>query len=146
MQLKGVGSISRSAEKPFRRCAIVLDRHVAHGGFCAFRRRPRPWVDDFNRACFVVRSQRSRLWKARRLLLSVFSFACDFFSLLQHFAAMSGLISLGSEKMTSARSPIIPASTRAGALFSGPSLLASVFRRRFRSQNLRDCPLAVVTV
>jgi hypothetical protein len=35
------------------------------------------------------------------------------------------------------------ASTSAGAFLSGPSLLASVFRRRLRFQNLRDWPLAV---
>src|SRR5207237_1975801 len=63
-----------------------------------------------------------------------------------HFAAINGLISLGSAKITSARSPIIPAATKAGALFSGPSLLASVFNRRFRSQNLCVSPFEVVTV
>jgi len=41
---------------------------------------------------------------------------------------MNGLISLGSAKIASARSPIIPASTSAGAFFSGPSSLASVFK------------------
>ena len=61
-------------------------------------------------------------------------------------ALISGLISPGSAKMTSARSPIIPARTKAGAFFCGPSSLASVFSRRFRSQNLRVSPLAVVTV
>jgi hypothetical protein len=39
---------------------------------------------------------------------------------IQHFAAMAGLISLGSAKTTSARSPNIPAGIKAGAFFSGP--------------------------
>jgi uncharacterized cupredoxin-like copper-binding protein len=63
----------------------------------------------------------------------------------QHLLTMKPLISLGSAKMTSARSPIIPAPTKAGAFLSGPSALASVFKRRLRSQNLRVCPFAVVT-
>ena len=50
------------------------------------------------------------------------------------------VISLGSAKITSARSPDIPAPTRAGVFLSGPSALASVFKRRLRSQNLRVCP------
>jgi hypothetical protein len=65
---------------------------------------------------------------------------------LQHLFAVSALILLGSAKITSPRSPIIPALTNAGAFFSGPSLLASVFKRRLRSQNLRVCPSAVVIV
>src|SRR5215472_4844699 len=58
----------------------------------------------------------------------------------QHLFDMNVLISLGSAKITSARSPIIPALTSPGAFFSGPSPLASVFKRRLRSQNLRVWP------
>ena len=63
----------------------------------------------------------------------------------QHLLTINPLMSFGSAKITSARSPIIPAATKAGAFFSGPSLLVSVFKRRLRFQNLRVCPSAVVT-
>ena len=63
-----------------------------------------------------------------------------------HFETMRGLISPGSAKITSARSPIIPAPTKAGAFLSGPSPLVSVLIRRLRSQNLCSCPFAIVTV
>ena len=54
-------------------------------------------------------------------------------------------ISSGDEKIMSARSPIIPAPTSAGASLVGPSSLESVLRRRLRSQNLRFFPSAVAT-
>jgi hypothetical protein len=64
----------------------------------------------------------------------------------QHRSAINPLISLGAAKITSARSPIIPAGTRAGAPFCGPSSLTSVLNRRFRSQKSRLFPSAVVTL
>src|SRR2546427_12923359 len=45
---------------------------------------------------------------------------------------MNPLISSGKAKITSARSPIIPAGTRAGAPFWGPSSLTSVLKRKLR--------------
>src|SRR5215468_3451161 len=50
---------------------------------------------------------------------------------------MNPLISSGDAKITSARSPIIPAPTRAGAPFCGPSSLTSVLKRKLRSQKSR---------
>src|SRR5262249_27942380 len=50
---------------------------------------------------------------------------------------MNPLISSGDAKITSARSPIMPAGTRAGALFCGPSSLTSVLKRKLRSQKSR---------
>src|SRR5207248_3056174 len=55
------------------------------------------------------------------------------------------VISSGAAKITSARSPIIPAGVIAGVPFSGPSLPESVLRRRLRSQNACVFPSAVVT-
>jgi len=52
----------------------------------------------------------------------------------QHRASMVLLISSGAAKITSARSPSIPAGTIAGAPLCGPCSLESVFRRRLRSQ------------
>ena len=49
--------------------------------------------------------------------------------------ATNPLISSGPAKITSARSPIIPAPTSAGAPFCGPSGLESVLSRRLRSQS-----------
>src|SRR2546425_12509909 len=50
---------------------------------------------------------------------------------------MKPLISSEFAKITSARSPIIPAPTSAGAPFCGPSSLTSVLNRKFRSQKSR---------
>src|SRR6516165_3717363 len=63
----------------------------------------------------------------------------------QHRVSIVLLISSGAAKITSARSPIIPAATSAGTPFCGPSFPASVFKRRLRSQNARVLPSAVVT-
>jgi hypothetical protein len=56
----------------------------------------------------------------------------------QHPCEMKPLISSGDAKMTSARSPIIPAGTMAGAPFCGPSSLTSVLKRKVRSQKIAN--------
>src|SRR5882724_11841211 len=71
--------------------------------------------------------------------------ACEPHLLGQHSCEINALISSGAAKITEARSPIMPAPTIAGAPFSGPSLLESVLKRRFRSQKSRVLPSAVVT-
>ena len=63
----------------------------------------------------------------------------------QHRRSINFTISSGAEKITAARSPIIPVGTIAGASFSGPSSLVSVLKRRLRSQKARVLPSAVVT-
>src|SRR6516225_8533798 len=63
----------------------------------------------------------------------------------QHRCEMKPLISSGEAKITSARSPIIPAPTRAGEPFCGPSSLTSVLKRKLRSQKSRTLPSAVAT-
>ena len=65
---------------------------------------------------------------------------------VQHRSAMNPLISSGLAKITSARSPIIPAGTMAGAPFCGPSSLTSVLKRKLRSQKSRVFPSAVATL
>ena len=63
----------------------------------------------------------------------------------QHRCEMKPLISSGEAKITSARSPIIPAPTRAGAPVWGPSSLTSVLKRKLRSQKSGTLPSAVAT-
>src|SRR6516164_6666898 len=65
---------------------------------------------------------------------------------VQHRCEIKPLISSGPAKITSARSPIIPAPTRAGAPFCGPSSLTSVLKRKLRSQKSRTFPSAVATL
>jgi hypothetical protein len=64
----------------------------------------------------------------------------------QHRCEMKPLISSGDAKITSARSPIIPAPTSAGAPSCGPSSLKSVLNRKLRSQKSRIFPSAVETL
>jgi hypothetical protein len=57
---------------------------------------------------------------------------------------MNPLISSGDAKITSARSPIMPAGTRAGASLRGPSSLTLVLKRRLRSHHAAAwCRLAL---
>jgi hypothetical protein len=65
---------------------------------------------------------------------------------LQHRSMINLPISPGSAKITSARSPSIPAPTSAGAPFWGPSSPESVLKRRFRSQKSCVLPSAVATM
>ena len=64
---------------------------------------------------------------------------------LQHRASIILVISSGAAKITEARSPSMPAGMIAGTPLAGPSLLASVMKRKLRSQKCRVFPLAVVT-
>ena len=52
----------------------------------------------------------------------------------------------GFAKITVARSPIMPVDTMTGVPTDGPSVLESVLKRRFDSQNGRVLPTAVVTL
>ncbi len=63
----------------------------------------------------------------------------------QHRFWMKALISVGSEKMTNARSPLMLARRIAGLPFSGPNSLESVLKRRLNSQNVNVPPAAIVT-
>ena len=71
--------------------------------------------------------------------------ACPSRRKAQHRASIILAISSGAAKITAARSPIMPAGMIAGTSLSGPSLLESVMKRRFRSQKARVLPFAVVT-
>src|SRR3546814_4729175 len=61
----------------------------------------------------------------------------------QHFFSIAAPISAGSEKITDARSPIMPARVSTGLPFAGPLSLESVLKRRLNSQNGIVSPAAV---
>jgi hypothetical protein len=125
-------------------CEIVLQNNRTFSLFASFYSL---FPNSFSR--LVISSLKKAEGEAETVVnMNVTIFACANCTVRasQHLLAMNGLISLGSAKITSARSPIIPAPTMTGAFFSGPRPLASVIKRRLRSQNLRVCPLAVVTV
>jgi hypothetical protein len=68
------------------------------------------------------------------------------FNKCQHFVAMKGFISPGAAKITSARSPIIPALTNAGAFLGGRRHCRPLLGEDCVPKNLRACPFAVITM